>query len=239
MALLSRRLGREQREQRLASLRTEFLAEARPVGGARLLQTTEAQLALLFTGYDRRFFAGELGERTGAGLSFRWSTRLSSSGGVTRWWRTEQRWEIAIARDLMKRSFSNPGREVRTCGLVCADRLDAVMRIFEHELCHLSEVLETGGSSCKRRPFQGLAEGLFGHREHTHRLVTPREEAHGVGIVPGCRVRFGYAGRETQGVVSRITKRATVLVEDPAGGWVWRGVRVTKIYVPLERLELV
>ncbi len=209
------------------------------MGAGRLLQTNETQLALLFAGYDARFFGGELGQITGEGLAFRWSTRLSSSGGLTRWWRTEKRWEIAIARDLMKRSFADPSREVRTCGLVCEDRLDAVMRIFEHELCHLAEVLDTGQSSCKRRPFQGLAEGLFGHREHTHRLVTPREEAAGVGIVPGSRVRFEYSGVERQGWVARITKRATVLVEDPHGAWTWRNKRVSKLYVALDRLELV
>jgi len=51
------------------------------------------------------------------------------------------------------------------------------------------------------------------HRAHTHRLITRRERAAQSGIRVGSRVTFLLTGGVT-GRVNRLTKRATVLVED-------------------------
>ena len=65
--------------------------------------------------------------------------------------------------------------------------------------------------------FKKSHHGLFQHHAHTHSMVTRRERAAEWGIGPGVRVTFECEGRRLMGVVNRITKRATVLVEDPTG----------------------
>jgi hypothetical protein len=50
-------------------------------------------------------------------------------------------------------------------------------------------------------------------------------------------VRFRLDGRHYTGRVNRITKRATVLVEDRSGERYSDGKRYAKFYVPLEMLE--
>jgi hypothetical protein len=54
----------------------------------------------------------------------------------------------------------------------------------------------------------------------------------------GSRVRFLHEGQELVGWVNRITKRATVLVEDIRGERFTDGKRYLRFYVPLERLRL-
>ena len=56
------------------------------------------------------------------------------------------------------------------------------------------------------------------------------------GIVAGSRVQFEYEGRLYSGIVNRVTKRATILVEDPGGLRYSDGKRYTKFYIPLDHL---
>ena len=57
------------------------------------------------------------------------------------------------------------------------------------------------------------------------------------GIKTGMVVRFRFDGVEHEGVVNRITKRATVLVEDRGGEPYSNGKRYAKFYVPVRLLE--
>jgi hypothetical protein len=83
-----------------------------------------------------------------------------------------------------------------------------------------------------------MASRFFGHTDHRHQLVTVNERAlKKLGVRPGCRVRFRFEGTEHLGTVNRITKRATVLVEDRRGRRYSDGKRYTKFYVPVELLE--
>jgi len=52
-------------------------------------------------------------------------------------------------------------------------------------------------------------------------------------------VRFRFDGVERTGVVNRISKRATVLVEDGNGVPYSNGKRYAKFYVPVQILEAV
>jgi len=52
-------------------------------------------------------------------------------------------------------------------------------------------------------------------------------------------VRFRFDGVERKGVVNRINKRATVLVEDRRGEQYSDGKRYAKFYVPVQMLEAV
>jgi hypothetical protein len=78
---------------------------------------------------------------------------------------------------------------------------------------------------------------MFLHRAHTHELVTPRERAADLGIRAGALVNFTFEGRQLTGRVNRITKRATVLVEDANGAQYSDGRRYRKYYVPIAWLK--
>jgi hypothetical protein len=57
------------------------------------------------------------------------------------------------------------------------------------------------------------------------------------GIRPGVKVRFRFDDIERTGVVNRVSKRATVLVEDRQGRRYSDGKHYTKFYVPVQLLE--
>ena len=200
-------------------------------------------LETLFRAYDRRFLEGFLRERLAEGdLSFRLSTRMTRAAGKTSCrpgphGRTH--YEVAISTEMLFHGFDEDEAPVDVVGLPCATRLEALQRVFEHELVHLVEFVGTGTSNCKAPPFQELAHRLFRHRHHTHTLVTRRERAAKDGIRIGSLVSFTCRGRCREGRVGRITKRATVFVEDPKGRWHADGRRYTKYYVPLDELEAV
>ena len=102
---------------------------------------------------------------------------------------------------------------------------------------HLIEFLCWESSNCAAVRFQNVARRLFLHRAHTHHLVTRQERAADSGIRPGSRVSFVFEGHRRVGRVSRITKRATVLVEDAAGRAYSDGRRYKVYYVPINWLQ--
>lgn len=238
-----------------AAIRVGLLRDSKHVRSGNFGRIATADLSLLFERYDADFFDGLLGgliERTGdATLRFRLSSRMTRSAGKTardivyvrNAGHVERRtiYEIAMASDMLFQAFGEDHRTVSVNGHVCHDRLEALQRVFEHELIHLAEMLVWGDSSCRRRRFRALAYRIFAHTETTHRLITRREKAlaeHGIHV--GQRVAFEFEGVRHTGLVNRITKRATVLVESPAGTRYDDGKRYKKFYVPvpwLKRIE--
>ncbi|NOY46494.1 MAG: SprT-like family protein [Deltaproteobacteria bacterium] len=227
-------------------VRQELLARSPHVREGNFTRIAASDLRLLFELYDRRVFAGALsralGELDGLGLGFRLSRRMTRAGGKTYFRPTpgpdRPRYEIVISSHLLFSNFQGPNRPVTVNGLRCRDRLDALLRIFEHELVHLIELLTAGMSSCRAEPFRELARGLFGHTDVTHRMEIPDQRAlrtHGLRV--GDRVSFVFQGIRRKGRINRITKRATVLVEDPSGAPYSDGKRYLKFYVPLQHLE--
>lgn len=204
-------------------------------------------LELLFKEYDQRFLEGHCREQLGDHvLRFRISKRMTrAAGSATRY--TPRRgpgrpyFEIAVSSTLLFQCFGDDDhRPITVSGIACRDRLEALQRVFEHEVVHLVEMLLWDKSSCKASRFQNIACGFFGHTEHTHELITPKERAFvKYRLHPGCRVRFRFEDAEHVGTLNRITKRATVLVEDPNGVRYSDGKRYAKFYVPVGMLEKV
>ncbi len=92
------------------------------------------------------------------------------------------------------------------------------MRIFEHEIIHVIEHILYDTSSCSKPSFKRLSNNIFGHTAVTHRLITQNEIADKTfNLHVGDFTSFDYEGQIFKGVVSRITKRATVMVKDPEG----------------------
>jgi hypothetical protein len=239
-------------ESRVRRIYEAILAQSPQIreGNFRLIGTDD--LERLFGWYDREFFRGRLGEMVledeAHPIAFRLSRRLVSAAGQTvRQVRRVQRngkpavrvdYEITISATLLFNTFQNVERTVTVGGLVCRDRLEALQRIFEHELLHLAEFLGWGRSNCRADNFHALSRRIFAHEGAFHDLITPREQAKAAfNIHVGDHVSFELDGVQRTGRVNRITRRATVLVEDPRGVLYSDGKRYVTFYVPLPHLR--
>jgi hypothetical protein len=237
---------------RAAAIHAAVLRDSSHVRAANFDRIGEDDLQRLFCLYDEHVFAGALRaevDRQAAGrLTFRLSRRLTRCGGTTTQHRRRRmmagaavvdvRYEIAISSTLLFQTFADLDRTVRVSGVECHDRLQALQRIFEHELLHLAEWLAWGRSRCSAPRFLGLARQIFGHTESKHDLVTQRERAAArYHVHVGNRVAFQHEGQTQIGLVNRITRRATVLVECPSGVPYTDGKRYARFYVPLHLLR--
>ncbi len=167
------------------------------------------------------------------------SDRLTRSGGITKHIRHrggEVSFEIIIAQSMLLERFCDGSHPVSVAGLECGTRVDALQRIVEHELIHLLEFLCWETSSCSKPRFQEIAARLFLHRAHTHTLMTSRVQAANLGIRRGSLVMFYFKGQPLLGRVARVSRRATVLVEDAKGARYTDGRRYAKYSVALGAL---
>jgi hypothetical protein len=239
--LLSLKSPEELIRSRLHQIHHDLLAGSPYLRQPNFTRIHPRDLQSLFGLYDERFLEGACRRAlAGRTLTFRLSPRMTSSGGKTTRYRArngELSYEIAVASSILFDGFGPADRRITVCGLACEDRLQALQRIFEHELVHLGEQLCWETSDCARARFQDISGRLFGHRAHTHSLITRKERAAESGIRPGSRVTFTFEGKRLTGRVNRITKRATVLVEDPAGIRYSDGSHYRAYYVPIARLQ--
>ena len=229
------------------AIRERVLAASPYLDRANFPRIHTSDLERLFGEYDDRFFVGRVRDALGPHpLGFRLSRRMTRAAGQTTERRSRARpevrlYEIAVSTTLLFQCFAGADhRPITVTRHACADRLEALQRIMEHEIVHLVERLVWGGSSCSAGRFQSIAARFFGHTGHTHELITPAEHAlASFGIKPGDRVRFRYEGVAHTGFVNRITKRATVLVRDPSGQPFTDGHRYATYYIPVDVLERV
>ncbi len=236
------RLPEELIQQRVRRIQQDLLAHSHYLRESDFTAIHPSDLEFLFDAYDKHFFDGLCRQAlAGRRLSFRLAPRMTRAGGKTVCFTTrtgEVRYEIAIASSILFDGFGEMDRSVSVCGLECENRLEALQRVFEHELVHLTEQLCWQSSNCAAPRFQNIATRIFLHRAHTHDLITRRERALVSGIRIGSPVTFTFEGRRLMGRVNRITKRATVLVEDPDGVTYSDGLRYRTYYVPSACLEL-
>lgn len=240
-AVLSFQLPEEAIQGRQGQIHQAVLARSRFIRSANYTVIHPDDLELLFAAYDQRFLGGLCRHALGSHkLRFRLSPRMTKTGGTTARFRTadgDTFYEITVASSMLFEGFGQKDRPITVGGLECGNRLEALQRIFEHEFVHLIEQLCWQRSNCAAARFQDIARRLFLHRAHTHKLITRRERAAQSGIRVGSRVTFQFEGRSLTGQVNRLTKRATVLVEDPEGEGFSDGRRYRKYYVPLAHLQ--
>ncbi len=213
---------------------------------------TPADLCRLFDLYDQTFFDGFLrrtvGDKARGRLGFRLAPRMTRAGGKTFRTRrrvgkgflrsTETSYEIAISTRLLFLSFDDAARPVTVCGLPCIDRLSALQRIMEHEILHLMELLVWDKSSCRAARFKSMSRNIFSHGASTHDLVTPAQRAMAkFDLRVGDAVTFEFDGRKLRGMLNRVNRRATILVESTAGVRYTNGKQYEKFYIPLGMLR--
>ena len=230
--------------ERAERVRSEVLRRSACLHQPNFDQIEPGDLEVLFDLYDAAFFAGKIRETLdGTPLRFGLSTRMTRAGGKTTRCRDAKgrvRWfEICVSTTLLFDAFDGDDhRPIVSSGILCPDRLSALQRIMEHEIVHLVEMLLWQESSCGKARFHTISRQVFGHTENRHQIITPRERAavqH--GIRAGVAVRFRHRDVPYDGVVNRVTKRATVLVEDAGGELFNDGRRYRTFYVPVDQLE--
>ena len=199
-------------------------------------------LRLVFDLYDQYFFSRQLRhllDGSGSNISFDVSTRMTSAGASIR--KVPARapdvapaYRITASAPVLFASFNGTRATFEVNGVSCRDRLEALQVLMEHEIVHLCEFILWGTSSHAKR-FKEMAHGVFGHTDFRHMLITARQQAETrFGVRVGDLVTFVFDGRRVSGQVTRITKRATVLVPNtrPASRSSWPH----KFYVPLPAL---
>lgn len=237
-------LRRREINKRQRTIHEFMLSNSELIEEPNFRQISTADLGLLFQVTDEQFFGGEVGracESLSSPLKFRLSKRMTTSGGMTTMQRNGRSadFEIAVGTTPLFQTFQNE-RPSRVGGRVCKSRLEALQRIMEHEMIHLAEMLIWSDSNCAARRFKGIAKNYFGHTESNHQLLTPRDVAkRKYSIKAGDYVAFRAEGRLLKGFVNRITKRATILVDDNKGTMYTDGKRYLKYYVPIGQLKKV
>lgn len=214
------------------------------IHGGSFGNLNDADLLAIFRLYDALFFQGYFRRQGENLLRFRLSRQLSRSAGLTRYARNfdllppEKRViEIKISLNHLD-AFDSAAREKRVGGLIARDKLDALLLVLEHELCHAAEFLEYGATCCSGSRFKTMASCIFGHKSSLHELPS-RAEAGSLryGLNAGDRVRFDWRGKRLSGVIVRIDKRAVVMAEERTGRYVDSfGRRYGKYLVPLSLL---
>ena len=238
-------LNAEKIPDRTTQIHAILLSKSKYIDDPNFTRIHTTDLELLFAAYDNEFFDGQIKKTLGTiPLYFRLSKRMTSSGGKTACHadRCGRRWyEISVSTTILFGCFTGEDhRPITASGITCRDRLDALQRIMEHELVHLIEMLLWDKSSCSQPRFHSITLRFFGHTENKHLLITPREKALvKFGVRPGIAVRFRFDGVEHTGIVNRISKRATVLVENREGQRYSDGKHYLKFYVPVQLLEAV
>lgn len=208
-----------------------------------------SDLELLFSLYEEIFFENRIRETLQEiPLYFECSNRMTSAGAKTESFirrlpdgtKKVDYFVIKVSTKLLYNTFEEGDRDITVTGILCKDRLQAMQRLFEHELIHLLELLIWNNSSCSAHRFQSIAHRFFGHTQHTHQLITPRERARTeFSLEVGCRVKFDFEGETFIGFINRITTRATVLVESSKGRRYSDGKQYQKFYIPLDWLKRV
>lgn len=196
-------------------------------------QTLDDMLSL----YDRIFLTGYLKTHF-CPIRISLSSRLTSSAGKFVYSKDPVKQhstaEIRLSNDIFPRLKNGP---FHLNGLCVKTPQEALLIVFEHELCHALEAALYGSTGHSSR-FLQLATGLFGHTTTRHALPTRRTAAAQSGFVVGQKVSFFYNKHTLVGVLTYVGKTGTVMVPDLQGAYRDRtGKRYQKYRVPLHLLE--
>jgi len=243
--------------QRQSRIHHEVLELSRSMESPNFKRLDTDDLRRMTMLYDREFFDSRLlttigRERMKFGLSSRMTRTAGKlvtqypdrhskrASGLARTSANDTRqFEMVLSSTLLFQAFDDVDRPITVTGLRCNNRLEPMQRVCEHELVHLLEMFFWNDSSCSQCRFQDIAGRFFGHTEQSHDLITQRERAaRNFGFRVGAYVRFRHEGKWINGWVNRITRRATVLVEDSRGEQFTDGKHYVRFYVPVEQLKL-
>lgn len=201
-------------------------------------------LYLLFKLYDETFLQGYFNENFYGSIHFSLSKRMTSSAGKTIYPRNithlslnEIKFEIRMAVNFFFKFYETKGDKIVN-GIIASDALEALQLVFEHEICHVIELIMYRQSSCSGKRFKTMANRIFGHTKSYHELPTASQIAKRNYISSiGKKVVFKYNNLNLSGIITNINKRATIMVMNNNGNYVDKsGNRYIKYYVPLNMI---
>ena len=234
-------------DSRRAKIMDLLSQKSAALNNPQLTAISTADLKLLFELYDEVFFQNWFKSNYKGKMRFSLSRKMTKSAGKTmcpknigRIRPEELVLEIRIGVDFFL-YYGQLARNSTVCGLKTQSGLEALLLVFEHELCHVLEFLLYHKSSCGGKRFKTMAGNIFGHTDSYHKLPTNKQIAvKMLGLKIGDMVTFEHKEKKLTGLLYNIHKRATVLVPDRNGPLADRaGRRYTKYYVPLSLLKVV
>lgn len=232
-------------DHRRKEVLSAFLQRSPNIREAAITSISSSDLELLYKLYDEIYLEGWFVNAYKGRLRFSLSRRMTKSAGLTLCPRNISRIkpeevviEIRIGVDFFFH-YGLVGGNKAVCGIKTNSSLEALLLVFEHELCHAIEFINYKKSSCKAQRFKTLAANLFGHTDSCHRLPTNRQIAtQKLGLRIGDTVSFDSKGKRLTGIIYNINKRATVMVRNNKGPLMdSRGNRYSKYYVPLSQCQ--
>jgi len=239
------KLSNNEIEERRSKVSVIFMRDSENVNTGKITALTAGDLSLLFHLYQDNFLEHWFDLNYKGKIKFSVSRQLTRSAGLTRCPKkigTLRPDDVVIEIKVGIDFFLNYGMlegHNTVGGIETASSLEALLLVFEHELCHAIEFIAYGRSSCKGKRFKAMASNLFGHKESCHKLPTHRQiTLDAMGLRLGDSISFTFEGRKLTGILYGINKRATVMVRDNKGLLADRqGKRYTKYYVPLSLIE--
>lgn len=131
-------------------------------------------LKILFRLYDEVFFKNFCANNN-ISPNFSVSKKLSKVAGKTIYMKIKdgdvlkEEYEIRIGLRFFL-DFKENNADSKVCGVKVNDSLEALLYVFEHELCHLLEFYTYKSSNCKRKRFQEISRNIFNHKGIYHEL---------------------------------------------------------------------
>lgn len=226
------------------AVREGLLQESANIKSGTIDCISPLDLRLLYLHYDKIFLKNWFWDNFKGQVLYELSRRMTKSAGKTKCPKNiaqmkpdEVKIIIAIGVDFFFKYDQLVGSK-NVGGIETHDSLEALQIVFEHELIHVLEFLLFHTSSCNKQRFKDTAKKIFGHTHSHHHMPTNQtvaREKYGINI--GDSVQFLFKDRQLTGLIVNITKRATVMVRNPAGVYIDKnGVRYMKYYVPLAGL---
>lgn len=133
---------------------------------------SEAMMKEMYEFYDANFFYGLLSKQVGnRAVTYKISNKATKSAGSLRMGDPVR---ITLSQPIFRDVVGNVDN-LSVNGLSVSNRMDAIMRVMEHELVHLAlsssdtdkHAVEGHGTL-----FKAIVKGLFGHTETTHQLIS-------------------------------------------------------------------
>jgi len=225
-------------------IKTKLYEESQNIKTVDFTKISDNDLYILYNLYDEIFLESWFKENFKGKIKFKMSRQLSKAAGSTKTKKNiaaikpiDIEFEIKISLNHLT-NFDKIDRNKYVGGIEVKNKLDSLLLVFEHELCHVIEFLIYKKSDCNKENFRNLILNLFGQKETTHKLVSTREaNYHEYGFMPGDKVIFENEGKEIIGFITKINKRATVMSPSLYGKYVDKtGQHYTKYCVSLSCL---
>lgn len=225
-------------------IRIKLYEKSRNVKSVDFTKISDSDLYILYDLYDDIFLASWFKHNFKGKIKFTLSRQLTRAAGNTKTIKNialikpeDIEFEIKISINHLA-NFDKTDRDKFVGGIKVNNKLDSLMLVFEHEMCHVIEFLIYKKSNCSKETFRNLIYNLFGQSESTHKLVSKNEAIyHEYGMLPGDNVTFEYDGQALNGIITKINKRAIVMSPSYHGKYVDKaGQHYTKYYIPLDCL---